>query len=78
MRATDLAAEVGTYESLGERGILTVRLQSQDLTILTAPEQTFRKAQPLWIHLPREHMYFFSQETGKRIHLDFLDRRLTL
>ena len=78
MRATDLAAEVGTYESLGERGILTVRLQSQDLTILTAPEQTFRKAQPLWIHFPLEHMYFFSKETGKRLHLDSFERRLTL
>jgi len=32
----------------------------------------------LWIHFPLEHMYFFSQETGKRFHLDSLDRRLTL
>ena len=78
MRATDLAAEVGTYESLGERGVLTVRLQSQDLKILTLPDQTFRKAQPLWIHCPLEHMYFFSKETGKRLHLDSLNRRLTL
>jgi multiple sugar transport system ATP-binding protein len=78
MRATDLAAEVGTYESLGERGVLTVRLQSQDLTILTPPDQTFRKAQPLWIHCPLEHMYFFSKETGKRLHLDPLNRRLPL
>ncbi len=78
MRATDLAAEVGTYESLGERGVLTVHLQSQDLTILTPPDQTFRKAQPLWIYCPLEHMYFFSKETGKRLDLDSLDRRLTL
>jgi multiple sugar transport system ATP-binding protein len=78
MRATDLAAEVGTYESLGERGVLTVRLQSQDLTILTRPDQTFRKAQPLWIHCPLEHMYFFSKETGKRLHLNSFNRRLTL
>jgi multiple sugar transport system ATP-binding protein len=78
MRATDLAAEVGTYESIGERGVLTVRLQSQDLTILTPPDQTFRKAQHLWIHCPLEHMYFFSKQTGKRLHLDSLDRRLTL
>ena len=69
MRATDLAAEVGTYESLGERGVLTVHLQSQDLTILTHPDQMFREAQPLWIHLPLEHMYFFSKETGKRLRL---------
>jgi multiple sugar transport system ATP-binding protein len=78
VRATDLAAEVGTYESLGERGVLTVRLQSQDLKILTPPDQTFRKAQPLWIHFPLEHMYFFSKETGKRLHLDSLNRRPTL
>jgi len=77
MRPTDLAAEVSTYESLGERGILTVRLQSQDLTILTPPEQTFCKAQPLWIHIPMEHMLLFSKETGKRLHLDLLDRRRT-
>ena len=70
MRDADLAAEVGTYESVGERGLLTVRLPSQDLTILTPPDQTFRKAQQLWIHCPLEHMYFFSKETGKRIHLD--------
>jgi multiple sugar transport system ATP-binding protein len=69
MRATDLAAEVGTYESLGERSVLTVHLQSQDLTILTHPDQMFREAQPLWIHLPLEHMYFFSKETGKRLRL---------
>ena len=78
LRATDLAAEVCTYESLGERGVLTVRLQSQDLTILTPPEQTFRKAQSLWIHFPPEHMYFFSKETGKRLYLDSLDRRPTI
>ena len=77
MRATDLAAEVGTFESLGERGVLTVHLQSQDVTILTPPDQTFRKAQPLWIHCPLEHMYFFSKETGERLHLDYLDRRAT-
>ena len=77
IRATDLAAEVGTFESLGERGVLTVHLQSQDLTILTAPDQTFRKAQPLWIHLPLEHMHFFSKENGKRLHLDSLNRRPT-
>jgi ABC-type sugar transport system ATPase subunit len=69
MRATDLAAEVGTYESLGERGVLTVHLQSQDLTILTPPDQTFCNAQPLWIHCPLEHMYFFSKETGKRLRI---------
>jgi multiple sugar transport system ATP-binding protein len=73
IRTTDLAAEVGTYESLGERGVLTVRLQSQDLTILTRPDRTFRKAQPLWMHCPLEHMYFFSKETGKRLRLDSLD-----
>ena len=78
VHATDLAAEVGACESLGERGVLTVRLQSQDLKILTPPDQTFRKAQPLWIHFPLEHMYFFSKETGKRLHLDSLSRRLTL
>ncbi len=77
MRATDLAVEIGSYESIGERGLLTVRLQSQDLIILTSPDQTFRKAQHLWIHCPSEHMYFFSRETGKRLHLDSLDRRLT-
>jgi multiple sugar transport system ATP-binding protein len=69
VRATDLAAEVSTYESIGERGVLTVHLQSQDLTILTHPDQMLRKAQPLWIHLPLEHMYFFSKETGKRLRL---------
>jgi multiple sugar transport system ATP-binding protein len=78
VRVTDLAAEVGTYESLGERGVLTVRLQSQDLKILTLPDQTFRKAQLLWIHFPLEHMYLFSKETGKRLRLDSLNRRLTL
>ena len=77
MRATDLAAEVGTFESLGERGVLTVHLQSQDVTILTPPDQTFCKGQPLWINCPLEHMYFFSKETGKRLHLDCLDRRAT-
>jgi len=77
MRATDLAAEVGTYESLGERGVLTARLQSQTVRILTPPDQTFRKAQPLWVHCPLEHMHFFSKETGKRFHLDYLDRRMT-
>jgi multiple sugar transport system ATP-binding protein len=78
IRNTDLPAEVGTYESLGERGVLTVRLQSQDLKISTPPDQTFRKAQPLWIHCPFEYMYLFSKETGKRLHLDPLNRRLTL
>jgi multiple sugar transport system ATP-binding protein len=78
MRSTDLAAEVGTYESLGERGVLAVHLPSQDLTILTPPDQTFRKAQPLWIHFPLEQIYFFSKETGKRLRPDSPDRRRTL
>jgi multiple sugar transport system ATP-binding protein len=77
MRETDQAAEVGTFESLGERGVVTVRLGSQDITILTHPNQTFRKAQPLWIHCPLEHMHFFSKETGKKLYLDCLDRRMT-
>jgi multiple sugar transport system ATP-binding protein len=76
-RATDLAAEVCTYESLGERGVLTVRTQSQDVTILTPPDQPFRKAQALWIHYPLQHMHFFSKETGKRFILGCLDRRMT-
>jgi len=75
MHTTDLAAEVCTYESLGERGVLTVNLKSQNLAILTPPDQTFSKAQTLWIHCPLEHMFFFSKETGKRLHLDSLDRR---
>jgi multiple sugar transport system ATP-binding protein len=78
VRTTDLAAEVGTYESLGERGVLTVRLKSQDLKILTTPNQMFCKAQLLWIHFPLEHLYFFSKETGERFHLDSLNRRHTL
>jgi multiple sugar transport system ATP-binding protein len=77
VRTTDLAAEVVTYESLGERGILTVCLQSQDLKILTPPDQTFRKAQPLWIHFPLEHLHFFSKKTGKRLQLDSLNRKRT-
>jgi multiple sugar transport system ATP-binding protein len=78
MHATDLAAEVGTYESIGERGILTMRLKSQNFTILTPPDQKLRKTQHLWLHFPVEHMYFFSKETGKRLHLDSSDRRLTV
>ncbi len=66
MRATDIAAEVGTYESLGERGVLTMHVQSQDLTILTLPDMPFRKAQQLWIHYPFEHMHFFFKGTGER------------
>jgi multiple sugar transport system ATP-binding protein len=78
MQATDLAAEVVAYESIGERGVLTVRLKSQDLTILTPPDQKICSAQRLWIHCPLKHMYFFSKDTGKRLHLDASDRRLTL
>jgi multiple sugar transport system ATP-binding protein len=78
IRTTDLAAEVGTYESLGERGVLTVHLGSQDLTISTLPDQTFHRGQPLWIHCPLEHMYFFSKETGKRLYLDSQLRRPVL
>jgi multiple sugar transport system ATP-binding protein len=77
MRAADLAAEVGTYESIGERGVLTVHLKSQDLSILTSPDQEFRKARRLWIHCPLEHLYFFSKETGKRLHLDSRDMNST-
>jgi multiple sugar transport system ATP-binding protein len=71
-RAADMAGEVGTYESLGERGVLTVHVHSQDVTILTLPDQPFRKAQPLWIHYPLDHMHFFSKETGKRLYLDLI------
>lgn len=64
---TDLAAEVVTYESPGERGILTVRVQAQDLTVLTLPDLTFRSNQPLWVRCSFEHLYFFSRDTGNRL-----------
>jgi multiple sugar transport system ATP-binding protein len=78
IRTTDLAAEVCTYESLGERGVLTVHLDSQDLTISTPPDQAFHTGQPLWIHCPPEHMYFFSKETGNRIYMNSQLRRTVL
>jgi len=65
-----LAARVVAYESLGERGILTVRIQTQDLTILTPPDRAFHKAQSVWLRCPAEHLYFFSRDTGERLRMD--------
>jgi multiple sugar transport system ATP-binding protein len=70
--ATDMAAKVVAYESLGECGILTARLDSQDLAILTPPDQTFQHGQPVWVGCPFEHLYFFSRDTGKRLQIHLL------
>jgi len=62
-----LRAQVRTYESVGERGILTVDLEAQRWRILTKPDQSYRKGDLLWIQFPREHIYLFSRETGQRL-----------
>ena len=62
-----LPAEVLVYESIGERGILTVLLDDYQLRILTEPEQQYIKGERVWITFPYKDLYFFSQTTGERL-----------
>lgn len=59
--------DIFVYESIGEKGILTVKLGNQFLKILTRPEQLFDKHERLWITFPWKELYLFSPDTGERL-----------
>jgi multiple sugar transport system ATP-binding protein len=62
-----LNASVCVYESIGEKGILSVRMGKQILDIVTKPEQKFDKKSNVWISFPYKDLYFFEHGTGRRL-----------
>ena len=62
-----VAATVFVYESIGEKGILTVSWAGQRLNVLTKPDLDYQKQDPIWLAFPVEHLYCFSLETGERL-----------
>jgi len=62
-------SEVFVYESVGEKGILTVECGGQLVSILTDPERRFERHQPVWLQFPLAHLYLFSRATGERLRL---------
>ena len=62
-----LKTSVRVYESIGERGILSVRIGEQILNIVTKPEQKFATNSNVWISFPYKDLYFFERGTGKRL-----------
>ena len=60
-------ASVRVYESIGEKGILSVNIGKQNLNILTEPEQKFDKKSLVWISFTFKDLYFFNPRTGKRL-----------
>jgi len=60
-------ASVSVYESLGEKGILSVKIGKQILNIVTKPEQKFKRNDNVWISFPYKDLYFFEPGTGKRL-----------
>lgn len=62
-----IPANVFVYESLGEKGILTVKLGDRILKILTPPQERFDKNENLWITFAWKDIHFFSINTGERL-----------
>lgn len=58
---------VFVYESIGEKGILTVKLGNQVIKIITNPQDRFQKNEKLWISFPWKELYFFSIDSGERL-----------
>ncbi|MCL5019616.1 MAG: ABC transporter ATP-binding protein [Patescibacteria group bacterium] len=58
---------VYVYESVGEKGIVTVKLGKQLLKIVTNPQDQFYKNEKLWINFPWKDLFFFSADTGERL-----------
>ena len=65
-----LQATVVIYESIGEKGILTVRLLDEQIYLITAPNQKYSKGQNIRLSFPIKYLFFFNPETGERLHLE--------
>jgi multiple sugar transport system ATP-binding protein len=64
-----LQATVIVYESIGEKGILTVHLEDELIYLITAPNQKFSKEENIRLSFPVQYLFFFNPETGERLHL---------
>jgi multiple sugar transport system ATP-binding protein len=65
-----LQATVVIYESIGEKGVLTVRLLDEQIYLITAPNQKYSKGQNIRLSFPIKYLFFFNPETGERLHLE--------
>ena len=65
-----LQATVVIYESIGEKGILTVRLLDEQIYLITAPNQKYSKGQNIRLSFPIKYLFFFNPETGERLYLE--------
>ncbi len=63
----NVPVSIFVYESIGEKGILTVKLGSRFLRILTHPEKHFKKNEKLGLTFQWKDLYFFSTGTGERL-----------
>jgi len=61
------ATVVEVYESLGEEGIVELRLGQNVLTALSRSNLSFRGGQPLSVSLNRQKVAFFDHQTGGRL-----------
>jgi ABC-type sugar transport system ATPase subunit len=62
-----LQASVMVYESIGERGILTVDLAGMQINLITKPDEHFSKGQHIRLLFPIQYLILFNPETGKRL-----------
>jgi multiple sugar transport system ATP-binding protein len=64
-----LQATVIVYESIGEKGILTVQLLGEPIYLITKPDQKFSKGENIYLSFPIQYLFFFNPETGERLNL---------
>ena len=64
-----LQATVIIYESLGEKGVLTVRLLDKQIYLITPPNQKYTKGENIRLSFPIKNLFFFNPETGERLQL---------
>jgi multiple sugar transport system ATP-binding protein len=61
-----IPATVQIYESIGERGILTVTLNGKQVKVLTEPGRSFNTGEEIRITFPAQSLYIFDPKTGER------------
>ncbi|MCL4249886.1 MAG: ABC transporter ATP-binding protein [Anaerolineae bacterium] len=60
----EIAGNVYTYESLGEEGQLAARIGSNEVIVVTSPDVTFERSQPVWLQLRTHRIHLFHGDTG--------------
>jgi multiple sugar transport system ATP-binding protein len=60
----ELAAEVHTFESLGEEGQVVTHVGGKEVLAVTPPSNTYTPGEKVWLQLSTKQTHLFDAETG--------------